>query len=203
MDLSDKLLSFHEKLVQFFEQHLRTILGLLAIFVTIGLLWGGFAYYKSKKEKEASLKLMEVAKSSNMIQALREVKEKYKGTQAGLQASLLLLDYYFQQKDYQEMQKLINELKKFYPKKVKGLILYGEAKTLENQGKLTKALEIYKKVSKNQPELNFLTYLDIARLAEKLGKIDLAKKYYEKYIKEAPSKESGFAEYKIFQLNKK
>lgn len=78
MDLSDKLLSFHEKLVQFFEQHLKTILGLLVIFIIIGLLWGGFAYYNSKKEKEASLKLMEVAKSSNIIQALKEVKENIK-----------------------------------------------------------------------------------------------------------------------------
>jgi len=203
MNFSEKLLAFHEKLSQFLEKHLRLILGLIAILMTIGLLWGGFTYYKHKKEKEASLKLMEVVKSPNMIQALKEVKEKYKGTQASLQASLLLLDYYFSQKNYKEIQNLINELEKEYPKKIKGVILYGKAKTFEIQGNFSKALEIYKEISQKQPEMNFLVYLDIARVAEKLGKFDLAKEYYEKYLKENNTKDIGFAQYKLSYLNTK
>jgi len=203
MDLSDKLLSFHEKLVHFFEKYLRAILALIIILLLFTLLWIGFIYYKSKKEKEASLKLMEVVKAENIISALQEVKEKYKGTQASLQASLLLLDYYYTQKNYQEMQKLIEEIQKEYPKKIKGIILYGKAKTLEISGDLNRALEIYKEVSKVQPELNFLTYLDIARIAEKLGKFDLAKEYYQKYLKESKIKNSGFVEYKLYELSKK
>jgi tetratricopeptide (TPR) repeat protein len=203
MDLSDKLLSFHEKLVHFFEKYLRAILALIIILLLFTLLWIGFIYYKSKKEKEASLKLMEVVKAENIISALQEVKEKYKGTQASLQASLLLLDYYYTQKNYQEMQKLIEEIQKEYPKKIRGIILYGKAKTLEINGDLNRALEIYKEVSKVQPELNFLTYLDIARIAEKLGKFDLAKEYYQKYLKESKIKNSGFVEYKLYELSKK
>ena len=203
MELSDKLLSFHEKLVHFFEKYLRAILALIIILLLFTLLWIGFIYYKSKKEKEASLKLMEVVKAENIISALQEVKEKYKGTQASLQASLLLLDYYYTQKNYQEMQKLIEEIQKEYPKKIKGIILYGKAKTLEISGDLNRALEIYKEVSKVQPELNFLTYLDIARIAEKLGKFDLAKEYYQKYLKESKIKNSGFVEYKLYELSKK
>jgi len=203
MELSDKLLSFHEKLVRFFEKYLRAILALIIILLLFTLLWIGFIYYKSKKEKEASLKLMEVVKAENIISALQEVKEKYKGTQASLQASLLLLDYYYTQKNYQEMQKLIEEIQKEYPKKIKGIILYGKAKTLEISGDLNRALEIYKEVSKVQPELNFLTYLDIARIAEKLGKFDLAKEYYQKYLKESKIKNSGFVEYKLYELSKK
>jgi tetratricopeptide (TPR) repeat protein len=203
MDLSDKLLSFHEKLVHFFEKYLRAILALIIILLLFTLLWIGFIYYKSKKEKEASLKLMEVVKAENIISALQEVKEKYKGTQASLQASLLLLDYYYTQKNYQEMQKLIEEIQKEYPKKIRGIILYGKAKTLEINGDLNRALEIYKEVSKVQPELNFLTYLDIARIAEKLGKFDLTKEYYQKYLKESKIKNSGFVEYKLYELSKK
>jgi tetratricopeptide (TPR) repeat protein len=203
MDLSDKLLSFHEKLVHFFEKYLRAILALIIILLLFTLLWIGFIYYKSKKEKEASLKLMEVVKAENIISALQEVKEKYKGTQASLQASLLLLNYYYTQKNYQEMQKLIEEIQKEYPKKIRGIILYGKAKTLEINGDLNRALEIYKEVSKVQPELNFLTYLDIARIAEKLGKFDLAKEYYQKYLKESKIKNSGFVEYKLYELIKK
>lgn len=203
MEFSERLIHFHEKLVQFFEKHLRTVLTIIFIFVIIGLLWGGFTYYKSKKEKEASLKLMEVTKSSNIPLALKEVKEKYKGTSTALQASLLLLDYYFYQKNYQETEKLINEIEKEYPKKIKGIILYGKAKILEIKGDLNKALKIYQKISKNQPDLSFLIYLDIARLAEKLGKIDLAKEYYQKYINDPNVKNSGFAEYKLYQLNTK
>jgi tetratricopeptide (TPR) repeat protein len=201
MDFSDKLLSFHEKLVHFFNKHLKAILGLIAIFITLGLLWGGFSYYKLKKEKEASLKLMEVVKSPNIIQALKDVKEKYKGTQAALQASLLLLDYYFTKKDYQNMQKLIDELEKGYPKSIKGIILYGKAKTFEVKGELAKALETYKEISKKQPELNFLVYLDIARTAEKLGKFELAKEYYQKYLKEFSNQNKGWAEYKLYHLS--
>jgi tetratricopeptide (TPR) repeat protein len=203
MDLSGKLLSFHEKLARFFEKYLRAILALIIILLLITFLWIGFSYYKSKKEKEASLKLMEVVKAENIISALQEVKEKYKGTQASLQASLLLLDYYYTQKNYQEMQKLIEELQKEYPKKIRGIILYGKAKTLEINGDLNRALEIYKEVSKVQPELNFLTYLDIARVAENLGKFDLAKEYYQKYLKESKIKNSGFVEYKLYELSKK
>jgi tetratricopeptide (TPR) repeat protein len=203
MDLSDKLFSFHEKLARFFEKYLRAILTLIIILLLITFLWIGFIYYKSKKEKEASLKLMEVVKAENIISALQEVKEKYKGTQASLQASLLLLDYYYTQKNYQEMQKLIEELQKEYPKKIRGIILYGKAKTLEINGDLNRALEIYKEVSKVQPELNFLTYLDIARVAENLGKFDLAKEYYQKYLKESKIKNSGFVEYKLYELSKK
>uniref|UniRef100_A0A7C4NUZ7 Tetratricopeptide repeat protein n=1 Tax=Thermodesulfobacterium geofontis TaxID=1295609 RepID=A0A7C4NUZ7_9BACT len=203
MDLSEKLLYFHEKLVRFFEKYLRAILALIIILLLITFLWIGFSYYKSKKEKEASLKLMEVVKAENIISALQEVKNKYKGTQASLQASLLLLDYYYTQKNYQEMQKLIEELQKEYPKKIRGIILYGKAKTLEINGDLNRALEIYKEVSKVQPELNFLTYLDIARIAENLGKFDLAKEYYQKYLKESKIKNSGFVEYKLYELSKK
>uniref|UniRef100_A0A7V4JP76 Tetratricopeptide repeat protein n=1 Tax=Thermodesulfobacterium geofontis TaxID=1295609 RepID=A0A7V4JP76_9BACT len=203
MDLSEKLLSFHERLVRFFEKYLRTILAFVVILLLITLLWIGFIYYKSKREKEASLKLMEVVKAENIISALQEVKEKYKGTQASLQASLLLLDYYYTQKNYQEMQKLIDELQKRYPKKYKGIILYGKAKILEIKGDLNKALEIYKEVSRVQPELNFLTYLDIARIAEKLGNFDLAKEYYQKYLKESKIKNSGFVEYKLYEFSKK
>jgi len=203
MDLSGKLLSFHEKLARFFEKYLRAILALIIILLLITFLWIGFSYYKSKKEKEASLKLMEVVKAENIISALQEVKEKYKGTQSSLQASLLLLDYYYTQKNYQEMQKLIEELQKEYPKKMRGVILYGKAKTLEINGDLNRALEIYKEVSKVQPELNFLTYLDIARIAENLGKFDLAKEYYQKYLKESKIKNSGFVEYKLYELSKK
>uniref|UniRef100_A0A7V5XFS1 Tetratricopeptide repeat protein n=1 Tax=Thermodesulfobacterium geofontis TaxID=1295609 RepID=A0A7V5XFS1_9BACT len=203
MELSEKLLSFHEKLVHFFEKYLRTILAIIVILLLISLLWIGFIYYKSKREKEASLKLMEVVKAENIVSALQEVKEKYKGTQASLQASLLLLDYYYTQKNYKEMQKLIEELEKEYPKKIKGIILYGKAKTLEINGDLNKALEIYKEVLKENPELNFLTYLDIARIAEKLGNFDLAKEYYQKYLKESKIKNSGFVEYKLHQFSKK
>jgi len=203
MEFSERLIHFHEKLVQFFEKHLRTVLTIIFIFVIIGLLWGGFTYYKSKKEKEASLKLMEVTKSSNIPLALKEVEEKYKGTSAALQASLLLLDYYFYQKNYKKKEKLINEIEKEYPKKINGIILYGKAKILEIKGDLNKALKIYQKISKNQSDLSFLIYLDIARLTEKLGKFDLAKEYYQKYINDPNVKNSGFAEYKLYQLNTK
>ncbi len=203
MSFSNKLLSFHEKLVHFLNQHFRIILAILIFLVLTGLLWGGFIYYKSKREKTASLELMKIANSPDIIQELRKIKEKYKGTQAAFQASLILFNYYFQENNLEEIQKLIQELKKDYPKKAKGLILYGEAKIWEIQGKYSKALEIYKKILKIDPFLNFFVYLDIGRVAEKIGQTELAKNYYEKYIKEISNNQKGLAEYKVFQLTTK
>ncbi len=200
MENEDKLLSFHEKLTDFFDKNLRVILLLIFALIGIGIIWGGITYYNSKKEKEAALKLMEAINSPNIVKALKEVKNKYKGTSAALQASLLLWNYYFQEKDYAKMQDLLKELKSKYPAKIKGVILYGEAKVLENQDKWKEALKTYKEVIKKEPELNFLTYLDIARAAEKTGNSALAKKYYEKYLKEFPSEEAGLVEYKLSQL---
>ncbi len=200
MENEDKLLSFHEKLTAFFDRNLRVILLSIFALIGIGIIWGGITYYNSKKEKRAALKLMEAVKSPDIIRALKEVKDKYKGTSAALQASLLLWNYYFQEKEYAKMQDLLKELKSEYPAEIKGVILYGEAKVLENQNKWKESLKTYKEVIKKEPELNFLTYLDIARAAEKIGNFALAKKYYEKYLKEFPSEEAGLVEYKLSQL---
>lgn len=203
MAFSDKLFSFHEKLVHFLTKYLRIILAIIIFLVITGLLWGGFIYYKYKKEKTASIELMKVAKSPNIFQDLKEIKQKYKGTQAAFQASLILFNYYFQENNLEEMQKLMKELKKIYPEKAKGLILYGEAKLLEIQKNYPQALKIYEKILKIEPSLNFLVYLDIGRIAEKMGQIELAKSYYERYIKEISDNQKGLAEYKIFQLTSK
>ncbi len=203
MDFSDKLVFFHEKLSDFFEKNLRTILIVIIILIIMGLLWGGLTYYNAKREREASLKLMEAVRSSNVIQALKSIRNNYSRTQAGLEASLLLLDYYFSQKNYQKMQNLIKDLERDYPKKIKGVILYGKAKLFEIQKNFSQALKTYKEIVEVQPELNFLVYLDIARTAEKLGKVKLAKEYYQKYLKAVNAENVGFVQYRLSQLNKK
>ncbi len=204
MEKEDKLLTFHEKLSDFFDRNLRIILLVMFGLIVIGIIWGGISYYTSKREREADLKLMQAMNSRNMIKALQEVKEEYKGTSAALQASLLLWNYYYQERAFDKMQKLLNELKNEYPSEIKGVILYGEAKVYENQNKWKKALETYQQVVKKEPGLDFLTYLDIARMAEKTGNYKLAKEYYKKYLKNNyPFGEKGLVEYKLYVLSLK
>jgi len=202
MEISDKLLSFHEKLVDFFDKNLRLILLLIFFLFFLGFLWGGISYYFSKKEKEAALKLLEASQTSDMPASLNQIIKNYKGTSAALQASLLLWSHYFQQKNFSKMQELLKSLKKDYPDKLEAVILYGEAKLLENQKKWKKALEIYKKISKKETDLNFLVYPDIARLSEKLGDKKLAVEYYKKSLQSADIEETGWIEFKLSQLTK-
>jgi predicted negative regulator of RcsB-dependent stress response len=202
MEISDKLLSFHEKLVDFFDKNLRLILLLIFFLFFLGFLWGGISYYFSKKEKEAALKLLEASQTSDMSASLNQIIKNYKGTSAALQASLLLWSHYFQQKNFSKMQELLKSLKKDYPDKLEAVILYGEAKLLENQKKWKKALEIYKKISKKETDLNFLVYPDIARLSEKLGDKKLAVEYYKKSLQSADIEETGWIEFKLSQLTK-
>jgi predicted negative regulator of RcsB-dependent stress response len=202
MEISDKLLSFHEKLVDFFDKNLRLILLLIFFLFFLGFLWGGISYYFSKKEKEAALKLLEASQTSDMPASLNQIIKNYKGTSAALQASLLLWSHYFQQKNFSKMQELLKDLKKDYPDELEAVILYGEAKLLENQKKWKKALEIYKKISKKETDLNFLVYPDIARLSEKLGDKKLAVEYYKKSLQSADIEETGWIEFKLSQLTK-
>ena len=64
------------------------------------------------------------------------------------------------------------------------------------------ALEIYKKISKKETDLNFLVYPDIARLSEKLGDKKLAVEYYKKSLQSADIEETGWIEFKLSQLTK-
>lgn len=197
MALGETLLSLVEKLTFFFEKYLRLIFVFLGIFIFIGILYGVFHYYSTKKEKEASLKLVEAFKNPQFISSLEEIKNKYKGTQAHFMASLILADFYYQQKNYPKFKETLKILEKEYPSKLKPLLWYAEAKLLENEKEWQKAFEIYQKLLKTFPELSIFLYLDLARAAENLKKYDLAKEYYHKYLTEIKGEEKGLAEYKI------
>ncbi|QER41392.1 tetratricopeptide repeat protein [Thermodesulfobacterium sp. TA1] len=201
MNLGDKLLYYSEKLQHFFDRYLRLILVGIVIFVALGGLWGGIRYYLAKKEKEAAFELIKAVQSPNLIASLEQIKQKYPNTPAGVVSGLILSDYYYQQKNFNKTQEILHLLKKTYPEKVKGLVWYYEAKIAESQGSWEKAFGLYQKIDQKYPELQDLILLDLGRAAEKLGKTQIAKDYYQKALNQVKDEVlKGIAETKLNQL---
>lgn len=198
MSLGEKLLNLTEKLSSFFERYLRLIFVSLGIFILIGIVYGVFHYHSVKKEREALQRLTEAFKNPQFIASLEDIKNKYKGTYASFMASLILADFYYQQRNYDKFGETLNAIKDQYPSKLKPLVLYSEAKLLENKNDFKGAFETYQKILKSFPELSIFLYLDLARTAERLEKIEVAKEYYQKYLTETKGEETGLAEHKLY-----
>lgn len=198
MSLGEKLLNLTEKLSSFLERYLRLIFVGLGILILVGSAYGVFHYYSVKKEREALQKLTEVFKSPQFIASLEDIKNRYKGTQAAFMASLILADFYIQQRNHDKFGETLKALKEQYPSKLKPLLLYSEAKLLENQNDFKGAFETYQKILKSFPELSIFLYLDLARTAERLEKTEVAKEYYQKYLTETKGEDKGLAEHKLY-----
>lgn len=196
--MEDKLLRFHEKISQFLNQYLKTILFSIFLFVLVILIGSGVYYYKKQKEEKAWAELVQVLYQKKNWQALEEITKKYKDTSAGLQAYLLLWEIYYSQKDWNNLLRILEELKKRYPKNLEGILFYGEAKVLEQQGKLEEALKLYQKSLEKPFYPSPWVLIDLGRLAEKLNQKSLAIEAFEKALKEEPL--LGYVEYKLAQI---
>jgi len=203
MENQDKLLTFHEKLENFVENNLKAIFIGIGIFFLIGLLWLGIGYYNERKERKATLQLIYAENSNNQLEALKSLVENYPHTQAGLEAALLLWNYYYQNGDYSKMEKLYSIIEDDYPSELKATLLYAKAKLLEHDGKLKEALEKLKEATDAQPEIGIIAYTDIARLYERLGNLKSALAYYKRALSVPELEESGFIKYEIWRLSSK
>ncbi|MCS7279558.1 MAG: tetratricopeptide repeat protein [Thermodesulfobacteriaceae bacterium] len=201
--MEDKLLSFHERLYQFLSKNLKIILLGVFLFSLLIIIGAGFYYYKKQKEEKAWLELAQLLYQRKNLQALEDLAKKHRGTSAGLQAYLLLWEIYYHQKDWNNLSRILGELKKEYPKKLEGILIYGEAKILESQGKKEEALKLYQKSLEKTFSPRPWVLIDIGRLAEELNQNSLALDSYEKVLKEDNNLLSEFVEYKIAQLKGK
>ncbi len=199
MENQDKILEVHEKLSNFFNQKLKLILTSVGIFVLFVFLISFFTYYKNRKEREAELKLIEAMNQHNPVQALNKILKEYSGTQAGLEAGILLWNMYYNKKDYFSMGRVLDYLQENYPSDLKPLLNYARASLFENQKEFKSALRFYKKSLKEMPLLRFVALIDVARTYEESGNLNQAIDFYRKYLEEYPDGEyKGLAEYKIY-----
>ncbi len=198
--MEDKLLSFHEKLSRFLSKHLKVLLFGVFLFLLVIIIGGGFYYYKKQKEEKAWSELAQLLSQKRDWQALEEFAKMYRGTSASLQAYLMLWETCFIKKDWNNLSRILEELKKDYPKSLEGILLYGEAKILEEQGKVEEALKLYQK-SLEKPIHHPWVLIDIGRLAQELKQYSLALDFYEKALKE--NLLTGFVEWKLTQLKQK
>lgn len=201
--MEDKLISFHEKLFKFLSKNLKIILSGVFLFSFIIIVGIGFYYYKRQKEEKAWLELAQLLYQKKNFQALEDLAKKHQGTSAGLQAYLLLWEFYYHQKDWNNLSRILGELKRKYPKKLEGILIYGEAKILESQGKKEEALKLYQKSLEKPFSPRPWVLIDIGRLAEELNQNSLALDFYEKALKEDNNPFSEFVEYRITQLRGK
>lgn len=199
--MEDKLLSFHERLSRFLSRHLRIILFGVFLFLLVILIGGGFYYYKKQKEEKAWSELVQLLYQRKDWQILEELAKKHRGTSASLQAYLILWEIYYTQKDWNNLSRILGDLKKNYPKSLEGILIYGEAKILEQQGKVEEALKLYQKSLEKPFYPSPWVLIDIGRLAQELNQNSLALESYEKALKE--NLLTGFIEYKLAQLKQK
>lgn len=195
----DKLLQFHEKLKDFLQKHLMLIVNIvlaLSLFIILG---AGWLYYQKNREKKAFEELYQIIHKNDFI-ALQSFAKKYATSQAGLNALLMVWEVISQSQDMKAKKEFLTVLKKAYPKGLSNLLLYTEAKLLEDLGQKEEALKIYQKLLEKEPALREILYLDLGRLLA-IKHPDLAKKFYQDLIKNYPQAFGvPLAQYKVVNI---
>ena len=199
----DRILTFHEKLSNFIENNLKLIFFVLVGFLILGILWLGISYYFEKKEKEATLKLISASNLKSPIKVYEDIIKKYSGTQAALQAGLWLWNYYYMSQNYAKLKELYPEIEKEYPSSIKGVLLYGKTKLDEEDKKYKEAIQEYKNILSQMPDLGLLIYSDLGRIYERLGDFKKALSYYKQASSIPELQENSFIKYKIWSLGRK
>lgn len=200
----DKLLRFHERLKEFLQRHLNLLLNIVIAFVILILISGAWWYYQKNREKKAFQELAKIIHQGGSPQSLQQFIKQYKGTQAGLQATLILWKTLEQGRDLSLLQKEIGNLKGLYKGEAKDLALYAEAKIAENNKNYEEALKIYQRLKEKNTPLKEIVMYDLARLQEKKNKEE-AIKIYQTLLKEGDpeSLNRGLIEYKLYELQKR
>lgn len=200
----DKLLRFHERLKDFLQRHLNLLLNIVIAFVILILISGAWWYYQKNREKKAFQELAKIIHQGGNPQSLQQFIKQYKGTQAGLQATLILWKTLQQGRDLSLLQKEIGNLKGWYKGEAKDLALYAEAKIAENNKNYEEALKIYQRLKEKNTPLKEIVMYDLARLQEKKNKEE-AIKIYQTLLKEGDpeSLNKGLIEYKLYELQKR
>lgn len=200
----DKLLRFHERLKDFLQRHLNLLLNIVIAFVILILISGAWWYYQKNREKKAFQELAKIIHQGGSPQSLQQFIKQYKGTQAGLQATLILWKTLQQGRDLSLLQKEIGNLKDWYKGEAKDLALYAEAKIAENNKNYEEALKIYQRLKEKNTPLKEIVMYDLARLQEKKNKEE-AIKIYQTLLKEGDpeSLNKGLIEYKLYELQKR
>lgn len=200
----DKLLRFHERLKDFLQRHLNLLLNIVIAFVILILISGAWWYYQKNREKKAFQELAKIIHQGGSPQSLQQFIKQYKGTQAGLQATLILWKTLQQGRDLSLLQKEIGNLKGWYKGEAKDLALYAEAKIAENNKNYEEALKIYQRLKEKNTPLKEIVMYDLARLQEKKNKEE-AIKIYQTLLKEGDpeSLNKGLIEYKLYELKKR
>ncbi len=197
----DRLLRFHERLKDFLQKNLTKLLNLVLFFVIIIVLSGAWFFYQKNKEKRAFERFVEIIHRQD-LKALEDFAKKYLGTQAGLQASLILWEALQKGGNPDQIRSGLENLKKVYPGRLEGFLLYAEAKVLEDSGKKKEALDIYQKILDKELSLRDQVLMDLARLTGPTKK-DLAIKYYQEIEKNYPNfYGKGLAEYRLYELTR-
>lgn len=200
----DKLLRFHERLKDFLQRYLNFFLNIVIAFVILILISGAWWYYQKNREKKAFQELAKIIHQGGSPQSLQQFIKQYKGTQAGLQATLILWKTLEQGRDLSLLQKELGNLKSLYKGEAKDLALYAEAKMAENNKNYEEALKIYQRLKEKNTPLKEIVMYDLARLQEKKNKEE-AIKIYQTLLKEGDpeSLNKGLIEYKLYELQKR
>ncbi len=180
----EELLVLHEKWVEAAKKHLRELIALALIIVLAAVGWAMFQYQRERQETKASLLYAraEMSRKSGQEKFLKEVIRRYGGTSAALQARMDLFDSYYQKGEIDKALSEIEAIKKRAKGDMKTFVTLGEGYLFEEKRDWAKARADYEKAARANIGLEYLAWLDLARVSELSGDLDKAVQYYREFI---------------------
>ncbi len=179
----EELLVLHEKWVEAAKKHLRELIALALIIVLGAIGWTMFQYQRERQETKASLLYARAEMSkTGQEKFLKEIIRRYGGTSAALQAHMDLFDFYYQKGDLDKALSEIKAVKKRAKGDMKVFVTLGEGYLFEEKKDWAKAQVDYEKAAQADIGLEYLAWLDLARVSELSGNLDKAVQYYREFI---------------------
>jgi len=200
----EELLVLHEKWVKVAQAHLKEIIVGALVIILVAVVWSLFHYQRSRQESKAAVLYTQALMSRDQNkreQLLSELLKRYAGSSAALTARLDLFDEAYQKGNFDQAFKEIEAVKKRAQGDLKYFVTMGEGYLFEERSEWAKAREAYEKTAQARVGLEYLAWLDLARVSELAGDLKKAVKYYQEFLGLNPQGEVlNFVQVKLAKL---
>jgi tetratricopeptide (TPR) repeat protein len=179
-----------QQIVQWIEKYRKSLIFGSIFVLIVAVVWGSTVYYHERKQIKAAdiyaaLPLDSEDTKYQRQAAMAELAKEYSNTGAGIIARFKLGQEAFKEKNYSEAARWFEGLKGLSNKQAMISILarHNLAAIYEAQGDWQRALEIYQKVAADPANRSVaISYYHLGRAYEALGRLDEARKWFEKSI---------------------
>lgn len=183
----------------YLKNNVKALLSIAGVIILITVIVVLYNYIDGRKQEKARVAFYEVTKQMQSLDendiksaiALLESKlDEFGKTDAGAEATYLLAELYYGEKDWENAIKFYQKALAITKKKLmKDLITLGLAYSMENKGDNQGANNAFQSLLDNATVYPEVAELGFARTSAKLGEIEKAKMSYESVIMKYPDTE--------------